>query len=849
MPRRPVIILAAMLFLAACRVAPPPAKAPRPAASVPVRTASDRLLEPATTHGHVKGQVRIDAGYLLASRQGRLDPQGLAVLAGDAIVSNNGAGVISNNGGSIISDHGGGLIADPASGKLTDAAEALFAAADGAILSNNGGAIISDHGGAIISDHGAAFGLLAAAAPALGRSLPAAGMQVLVLDLRTGRALPVGVDAAGKPVHVVLTDAAGRYELYLPDGLSPNVRVVTLPPGGTDARLVYNLVAAARQAEEAIDEGTAGASRLLRLTFSGWLADKIRSNRDVLDVPNLQDAQLAFAILPLATAAADAKVAELEPARLRRVLQATADALIAYLDLAGLETEQDEDWPAPPEPALGAVGTILNELETAAAAKLQADPHAFDRRPFFLDANMRRARAGKPPYVLVKPTDLSALILDEYLIPADLQQREQLRFVLADLGLPTTEFEHLRAAYDGLLLGAINAAAKDEAAMGAAIAALQAASAVERARQEAAPASPVPTPTATPTPPWYQVATLTGAESGFQDGPAAEARFGRPCGMDFDDAGHLYLADYWNHRIRVIDTADPARPVTSIGLGTPGHQDGPADQATFETPGMVRYDAKAHPPALYVSQGDAKYGGQRVRRISFPPGRPPVVDTLAGDGTAGYQDGPGLQARFGQPGGLVADGKGHLYVADRANHRVRRIDLDDPAHPVTTVAGSGADLGFVLGDPMKATFRGPADVLVDPQGRLLIMDVQCLYRLTFAPTPSLTVVAGNRIYGEPDGYWAEAEFGVSSQIAFDLQGRVLVAEEGNNRIRRVDFAEPDAAYVTTVAGSAKAQGTTDGPGDQARFFKPIGIAVGRDGTVYVSDSENHRIRTLAGAQP
>jgi DNA-binding beta-propeller fold protein YncE len=158
------------------------------------------------------------------------------------------------------------------------------------------------------------------------------------------------------------------------------------------------------------------------------------------------------------------------------------------------------------------------------------------------------------------------------------------------------------------------------------------------------------------------------------------------------------------------------------------------------------------------------------------------VTTLAGAGVRGYADGPAAQARFAEPEGVAVDAAGNVYVADGGNHRIRKIT---PGGEVTTVAG--ATFGFR---------DGPAEA---------------------------------------------ARFNTPRGLAVDAAGSILVADAGNHRVRRIT---PDGA-VTTVAGSGE-KGYDNGPGRQARFNEPFGVAVDAAGNIYVADLNNYRIRKVAG---
>lgn len=206
------------------------------------------------------------------------------------------------------------------------------------------------------------------------------------------------------------------------------------------------------------------------------------------------------------------------------------------------------------------------------------------------------------------------------------------------------------------------------------------------------------------------VTTLAGSwEDGYKDGFGADAQFKVPASVAVDDAGNVYVADTNNHRIRLVspegEVTTLAGPLTS-GYAA-GYADGPAAEAKFNGPRSVALDGAGN---VYV----ADTGNHCVRVISSDG----QVSTLAGAKEPSYADGQGAEARFSFPAGIAVDGDGNLYVADTANHRIRKITPDGA---VTTVAGSG-EPGGADGPALEAQFRAPEGVAVDPDGNIVVAD-------------------------------------------------------------------------------------------------------------------------------
>jgi sugar lactone lactonase YvrE len=236
----------------------------------------------------------------------------------------------------------------------------------------------------------------------------------------------------------------------------------------------------------------------------------------------------------------------------------------------------------------------------------------------------------------------------------------------------------------------------------------------------------------------------------------------------------------------------PLGTITSLfGVGGSGFagDGGLAVFAEFDSLGGVALDLKRGD--MYI----ADYSNQRVRRVD----RDGVITTVAGDGIGGFvgDGGPATSAQLSRPTDVAVAPDGSLYIADYGNNRIRRVDTHGI---ITTVAGTGKDGGY--NDP------------VDPAG------------LTFAG----------------DGVPAtQAMLRSPNSIAFDAQGNLYIADGDNERIRRVG----KDGIITTVAGSGVEDGGDgDGPATDAFFRYPEDVAVGPDGSLYIADQDNARIRRV-----
>jgi sugar lactone lactonase YvrE len=259
------------------------------------------------------------------------------------------------------------------------------------------------------------------------------------------------------------------------------------------------------------------------------------------------------------------------------------------------------------------------------------------------------------------------------------------------------------------------------------------------------------------------VITIAGSgENGFQDGPGETAKFREPGGLTFFN-GEVYVADWFNHRIRKID---PTNNVTTFAGSSRGLADGAALQAKFNVPKDVASDNAGN---FYVVEQD----NNAVRKISSDG----IVTTLAGNGTQGFADGMGSEARFYRPRGITVDNNGNVYVADANNHSIRKIT---PSGNVSTLAGDGT-AGFADGTGTSAKFTSPKGIDVDNLNNIYVADHGNNRIRKISPTGVVTTIAG-------DGSAGSSQYKLNNPraIVIDAAGKFLyVADEGNNMIRKI----------------------------------------------------------------
>lgn len=212
--------------------------------------------------------------------------------------------------------------------------------------------------------------------------------------------------------------------------------------------------------------------------------------------------------------------------------------------------------------------------------------------------------------------------------------------------------------------------------------------------------------------------------------------------------------------------------------------------------------------------------------------------TLAGDGSSGAINGAGSASRFNVPAGICSDTAGNIYVADFANHLIRKITTT-PIVTVSTFAGSGA-AGSNNGVGTSASFNGPSGVVCDLAGNVYVADQfnQLIRRIT--PAGVVSTYAGNFSVGSGNGPALSASFNFPCGIAIDLSGNLYIADQYNHLIRKITVT----GVVSTLAGTKNVAGYNDAQDTLARFNIPTGVAVDLSGNVYVADQNNHRIRKI-----
>jgi len=336
----------------------------------------------------------------------------------------------------------------------------------------------------------------------------------------------------------------------------------------------------------------------------------------------------------------------------------------------------------------------------------------------------------------------------------------------------------------------------------------------------------------------------TGIEGfGGDGGPAGSAILALPSGLTIDSKGNIYIADYGDPRIRMIDTSGNITTVAGNGTRCEPATDacgdgGPASKGEFNFPLGVAVDSAGN---IFVADAF----DNRIRRIDAVTS---IITTYAGNGvpcpkaTGSCGDGGSpIGSTLNYPQSVAFDGAGNLYIADTRDNRIRMIPAGGAT--ITTVAGTGAiciptgkcgDGGLAT----AANLHMPMSVFVDPSSNLYIADTYSnKIRFVNAGTHAISTVAGTGVQGfAGDGAAAtSAELNFPTSVFLDGSGNLVIADKGNQRVRQIS-----GGNISTLAGGGL--GNDGGPALNAILANPFNVAEDATGNLYIADTANNRIR-------
>lgn len=341
------------------------------------------------------------------------------------------------------------------------------------------------------------------------------------------------------------------------------------------------------------------------------------------------------------------------------------------------------------------------------------------------------------------------------------------------------------------------------------------------------------------------VAGLTHSVSG-NGGPASQATVSFTQGMALDAKGNLYFADGTNAQIRKIDAS--TGEITAVaGTGQIGYSGDRqlAVNSQLNSPEDVAVDAAGN---IYIADTD----NQIIREVSATTG---IITTIAGtpltatlSGPVG-DGGPATKAYLDYPSGVAVDSLGNVFIADSSDQVVREVNASTGI--ITSVAGKGITGMPGTGNGGPATSAGlldPVGIAIDASGNLYISE-DCDVRKVTATTGIINAYAGNYGscgYSGDGGPATGADLGgTPGYITLDSAGNLYIADYYNNAVRKVTAS---TGIITTIAGNGSFGFSGDGgSATYAALNNPKGVAVAGDGSIYISDASNYRIREIAAS--
>ena len=318
-------------------------------------------------------------------------------------------------------------------------------------------------------------------------------------------------------------------------------------------------------------------------------------------------------------------------------------------------------------------------------------------------------------------------------------------------------------------------------------------------------------------------------------GPARQALLNNPFGVVRGPDGDLYICEVGNHVIRKVDTEGTISTVA--GSGRPGYwgDGGPGRKAGLNEPYEVRFDQQGN--LLFVEMAN-----HLVRRVDA---KDQTISTVAGNGQAGFSGdgGPATRAALKQPHSLQLDRHGNLFICDIGNHRIRRVDARTGI--ISTFAGTGERAPTPDGAPIQGTpLNGPRAIDFDEQGNLwlALREGNAVYKLDLkAGTIHHVAGTGQRGFTGHAGPAPQATLSGPKGLSLGPDGNVYLADTESHSVRMIDLKRNT---LELIAGTGSKGDGPDGDPLSCRLARLHGIFVDSDGSIFVGDSENHRVRVI-----
>jgi len=317
-------------------------------------------------------------------------------------------------------------------------------------------------------------------------------------------------------------------------------------------------------------------------------------------------------------------------------------------------------------------------------------------------------------------------------------------------------------------------------------------------------------------------------------GPATEAQINNVYAVARGPDRWLYFCDMDNHRIRRVNAEGMVETFAGNNQGGYSGDGGPANQASLNQPYEMAWDKTGN--LFFV-----ELGNHCVRRVDAITHQ---ISTIAGIGQAGFSGdgGPALDASFNQPHSLAFDASGDLFVCDILNHRIRKIEMT--TGQISTWSGTGEKKTAADGSSIQsAALNGPRAIAFAPDGEcwlalregnsVLLLDPK-------ANTLRRVAGTGKKGFTGNGGPALEATLSGPKCVSLDASGNVYLADTESHSIRYIDVKK---GTLELLVGNGEVGDGPDGDNPtQCRLARPHGVFVDKDGSVFIGDSENHRVR-------
>ncbi|MGV3605976.1 MAG: hypothetical protein ACO1RA_06180 [Planctomycetaceae bacterium] len=320
-----------------------------------------------------------------------------------------------------------------------------------------------------------------------------------------------------------------------------------------------------------------------------------------------------------------------------------------------------------------------------------------------------------------------------------------------------------------------------------------------------------------------------------EGGPATAAQTDNPFGVVRGPDGAIWFCEYTGQRVHRINADGKLQTVAGNGKKGYTGDGGPALEATFNLPHEIRFDKHGN---LYI----VDMANHVVRKVDQ---KTQVISTVVGTGKPGYSgdDGPANKAELKQPHSIQFDANGDLFICDIGNHVVRKVAM--ATGTITTFAGTGKPGPTPDGSPIAGTpLNGPRSLDFDAKGNLWLAtrEGNQVFLLDLKAGKIWHMAGTGKSGFEGNGGPAKlAQLKGPKGIAVDAEGNVWLADTESHSVRRINAK---TGILELMAGTGEKGDGPEGDPLGCKLARLHGIFIDIDGSVFIGDSEAHRVRVM-----